>query len=126
MPLLGAQSAKAYPKVSRQFQLRSWHINFITAISTSLMAHQFHHGNFNFVHSNFNYIHGNFNFVHGNFNFTVGYYPDGNGPLESRRLFPVLRQVKKNCRNRIEIAVNEAEIAVNEVEIAVMKLKLSW
>ena len=39
---------------------------------------------------------------HGNFNFFVGYYPDGNGPLESKRLFPVLRQVEKNCRDKIE------------------------
>ena len=31
--------------------------------------------------------------------------PDGNGPLESRRLFPVLRQVEKNCRDKIEITV---------------------
>ena len=39
------------------------------------------------------------------------------GLWNPRRLFPVLRQVEKNCGDKIEIAVNE-------VEIAVVKLKL--
>ena len=46
-----------------------------------------------------------FQFPYSDFNFIVGYYPDGNGPQESRRVFPVPRQVGKNSCDRIEIAV---------------------
>ena len=82
-----------WPKVSRQFH--------------------FHHGNFNFHQANFNFTTAisisprQFQFHHGNFNFIVGYlYPDGvHGPIESRRVFSVLRQVEKNCCDRIEIAL---------------------
>ena len=76
---------------------------------------------------------------HGNFNFIVGYYPDGNGPLESRQVFPVLRQVENNCRDTIEIAVAKLKLLWLKLKlpwwnwncrepswIAVMKLKLPW
>ena len=78
----------------------------VTAISTSPTTISISSRQFQLHSQQFPFHLSNFNFVQGNFNFTVGYYPDRNGPLEPRQLFPVvLRQVKKNCHNRIEIAV---------------------
>ena len=88
---------------------------FTTAISILSRQFQFHRGNFNVVHGKLSDF---------SFNFIVGYYPDGKNGLESRRVFPVLRQVEKNCHERSWNWRDEIEIAMSEVEIAVTKLKL--
>ena len=70
----------------------------------------------------------------------LGYFPDDRGPLESERLFSVLRKDEKycpgrslncrewnwNCRGQIEIAVSEVEIAVTKLKLPWVKLKLPW